>query len=281
MRPYRRLNIFKLSIVYRFLLKFANFFLCYMALFFISQRKGNSRPERIVAIVLSWKRIMNIPRVVAGLKRQSYIDDIIIFHNHPSWLWIPGCRNIFSDNNQGSIIRHKLAAELKNYDYFVFSDDDFELGSDFAADILPAIRTCGKQSVLGFWGRNFNLENNDEPYTSGKFVVSSNEIIPVDMLLGRFHIISKEGICELSQSRLNTPALISEDDIRANLTLQLSFKKPSYVMPVRHKLIELNAPHALKNRSFHYEYRNQAVIDAVNFGWQTQISALLKKSIVK
>ena len=103
--------------IYQCLISFFTSSFYYLSLFFIKQRRNNDREERIVAIVLSWKRLKNIPLVVWGLKKQSYIDDIIIFHNHPSWLKMPGCINIFSDLNLGCIIRHQIASVLETQNY--------------------------------------------------------------------------------------------------------------------------------------------------------------------
>jgi len=244
--------------------------LLYLSLFFIKQKKGKERKEKIVAIVLSWKRVKNIPYVVFGLKKQSYIDEIIIFHNHPSKLRIPGCKNIFSEKNLGCIVRHKIASTIKGYDYFVFSDDDLMLMNDLRKDILPVIRSKGKESVLGFFGQELNMKKNKEEYTSGKHTTSNKEMVPIDIIKGRFHIISKEGISEMAKSNFNTSSLKSEDDIRANLIIQRKFKKPSYLIPLNHRILELHDKHALERRPTHLQKRNEAVSDALKLGWEKQ-----------
>lgn len=163
-------------ITYQNLMSFLISFSHYLSLFFIKQQCDNKRKERIVAIVLSWKRTKNLPLVISGLKKQSYIDDIIIFHNHPSWLRIPGCKNIFSDLNLDCIIRHQLASTLNDYDYFVFIDDNLRLVCDLAEEVLPAIKTHGKESVLGFFGHNLNFKNEKTAYTSGPCIESKMKL---------------------------------------------------------------------------------------------------------
>lgn len=157
----------------------------YISLFVIGQKKGK-RKKNIVAIILSWKRVKNLPQVVFGLKRQSCINDIIILHNHPSKLWIPGCKNIFFKDNHGSIIRHQFAATLEEYDYFIFSDDDLMLNGDFSKELLQAMKSKGDQSILGFFGQQLNFNNRTNPYSTGKHTISKEEIKSVDIIKGRF-----------------------------------------------------------------------------------------------
>ncbi|MFC1851370.1 hypothetical protein ACFL27_14325 [candidate division CSSED10-310 bacterium] len=243
-------------------------FYYYLSLFARNKRRGKHK-ENIAAIVLSWKRTKNLPQIVFGLKKQSFIDDIFILHNHPSKLWVPGCKNIFFKKNKGCIIRHHFASTLKEYDYFVFSDDDLMLKDDFSKEVLEAIRKHGKESVLGFIGHELDLNNKDKPYTSGKYKTSKKVIMPVDIVKGRFHIISKLGITVMAKSGLDTDALKSEDDLRANIALQRKFKKPSYLIPIKHEIVELQDNHALEYRSFHIKYRDRAIRDGLTLGWKS------------
>ena len=220
---------------------------------------------KICAIVLSWKREKNIPFVVEGLKKQSFIDDILIFHNSPASKKIPDCINIVSELNLGCMVRHSIA-DLLDYDYFVFSDDDFCLRGDLTKVILPYINSHGSESVLGFFGREL-AKDSAEPYTSGKSV-TTDTFKPVDIVKGRFYIMSKRSLRALAESEFNTKCLRSEDDIRANVTCQYYFEKPSYLLPFSKEYVEeLPEPHALHERSFHNEYRDTAVTDAIKFGW--------------
>jgi len=167
------------------------------------------------------------------------------------------------------------------YDYFVFSDDDIVLDDDFSAEVMSAIRSYGKESVLGFFGRNLNFENKKEEYTFGTDRETHDEIIPTDIVKGRFHIISQEGIQELEISELNTPILKSEDDIRASITLQKKFKKPSFLIPIKHKITKLPDPYALEYRDHHKEYRDQAVLEALRLGWVPISAEHSKKQIIQ
>ncbi len=236
-----------------------------------STKQKRKHKENVAAIVLSWKRTRNLPQVVFGLKKQSFINEIFVLHNHPSNLMIPGCTNIFFEDNAGSKRRHQFASTLKEYDYFAFSDDDLMLTKDFSKDVLEAIRKHGKESVLGFFGHELNLDNDDKPYTSGKYTISKNAITPVDIVKGRFHIISRQGISVMAESGLDTDTLKSEDDLRANIALQKEFKRPSYLIPMKHEIVDLQDSHALEHRSFHKKNRDEAIRDGLTLGWKSRI----------
>jgi len=241
----------------------------YFLLFFKKQSKDKNeeRKERVVAIVLSWKRCANLPLVVYGLKKQSFIDDIVIVHNKPSWLRVPGCKNIFNEENLGCVVRHQIAAEMNGYDYFVFSDDDLMLKQDCSEEVLSVMRKFGQESVIGFFGYELNIDEPKTAYTSGKYKFAYKNTVPIDLIKGRFHIISKKGIEEITNSNLDTPALMSEDDLRANIALQRKFKKPSYLIPIKHKISDLPAFFALENRKKHLSIRDEAIRDGLERGW--------------
>ncbi|MBW3019660.1 hypothetical protein KY334_00015 [Candidatus Woesearchaeota archaeon] len=245
-----------------------SFFLEYyyfILLFFKKQNKKNNSNKKIAAIVLSWKRPKNLPFVIYGLKKQSCIDKIIILHNHPSKRWIPRCKNIFFEENHGCIIRHKYAAEIEGFDYFLFSDDDLMLKHDVSKVILNAINLYGEESMYGFFGQKLNLKST-KPYSQGTPINSISRDF-VDIIKGRLHIISKEGIKEMTNSNLDTPALLSEDDIRANIILQMKFNKANILLPLHKNPIDLQKKHALERRKNHLLLRDEAILDGIKMGW--------------
>ena len=239
----------------------------YLSLFAMYKRKGKHK-ENIAAIVLSWKRTKNLPQIVFGLKKQTFIDDIFILHNHPSKLWVPGCKNVFYKENKGCIIRHHFAATLNEYDYFVFSDDDLMLKHDCSKEVLEAIRKYGGESVLGFFGHVLNMNNKEKPYSSGRYKISKKVIMPVDIVKGRIHIISKQGINLMAKSGPDTELLKSEDDLRANIALQREYGKPSYLIPIKNEIVELQDNYALEHRGFHEKNRDRAIRDGLSLGWK-------------
>ena len=221
--------------------------------------------QKTLAIALSWRRPENLPKVVKGLRRQSYIDDIMIFHNHPSDRRIDGCINIVSDHNFGCAVRHQLAL-LMDYDTFVFTDDDLMLTEDLAPRLVPVIEAHGQQSVIGLYGHMLDIEHPRAAYSSGR-TVTAEGVMPVDLVKGRFHVLSRAVLQAISGPGLNTPALLAEDDIRVNVAVQWVFDEPSYLVPA-FGVKELPAPHARWRRAHHFEARDQAVYDGLQLGWR-------------
>ncbi|MEM9305278.1 MAG: glycosyltransferase family A protein [Pseudomonadota bacterium] len=221
--------------------------------------------QRTIAIVLSWKRTENLPYVIRGLRRQSYVDDIMIFHNHPSDRRMDGCINVFSDHNFGCAVRHQLAL-LLDYDYFVFIDDDLMLSRDLAPWLVPQRDKHGERRILGLVGHTLNLANQTAPYSSGSSSVSKTPRA-VDLVKGRFHMLSRGAIQAICDAGLHTRALLAEDDIRANVAVQMAFGEPGLLVPavgVRY----LPEPHGRWHRSNHLDDRDQAVQEAMELGWR-------------
>lgn len=236
------------------------------------EKIANRFNKKILAIVLSHDRPQNIPHVVGGLKKQSCIDDIVIIHNYPSNIRIEGCYNIFSDINFGCMIRHQIAFMFNDYDYFVFSDDDIMLRCDISDSITKSICQFGKECVLGLFGVRVNLKNREKAYSTGRNIVSNNsDPLAVDIVKGRFHILSKEAIFALASSNLNTKLLREEDDIRASVGVQKAFGKPGYLIPVKRSVQNLFQTGGLRDRPFHLQNRDQAVCDAFDLGWSSKI----------
>jgi hypothetical protein len=224
--------------------------------------------KKTAAMVLSWKRPDNIPIVIDGLKRQGWIDDIIIWHNSPSNVRIDGCINIVSDINFGCMIRHHMAAMFSEYDYFAFSDDDLVLTMDLSEYVNPAIDEHGKHSVLGFFGHLLNANNPKRSYSTGKTIHSSNgrvkKMFPVNVVKGRFHIVSKEQIHAALGWKMDCFALCSEDDIRINASSQEYFFSNSFLIPApKGFYTDLEANDARMDRENHWKLRDDAAYEGL------------------
>jgi len=219
---------------------------------------------KVCSILLSWKRPDNIPIIVDGLKKQKIVDDVIILHNHPSDIKIEGCKNIVSDINLGCIARHKIA-EILDYDHFIFSDDDLCLKEDISEILEEHMRKYGSRSVLGAYGRKLNMENKEKRYSTG--YETGNQFEYADIVKGRFHIMSRNAISILAQSKFNTEHLRSEDDIRANVSVQMHTKVPSVIMPIRGYFRDLPDQHALWKNPAHMNNRDMAIEEAIRLQW--------------
>lgn len=227
--------------------------------------------QKTMCIVLSWKREKNLPEVIGGLKKQSCIDDILVFHNYPSSTEVEGCKNIFSKTNLGCVARHDVAYKIDDYKYFMFSDDDFAFTRDLSDDISNTVLEFADKSVVGVVGLNLNIKNIDKSYSTGK-TLRSKKPIPVDIVKGRFHIISRENIHILFNSVFNESLFRKQDDLRANLTIQKHYKVPSFIFPSgKNDIKELDDSYALNKLPGHYDERDQIIIDGIKTGWKPMV----------
>lgn len=229
--------------------------------------QSTQKDRRVAAIVLSWKRPLNIPLVVRGLKRQTFIDDILVWHNHPSRFWCPGVSNFFSPKNFGCVIRHDLAAILPDYDYFVFCDDDLYLTQDASEAMNRAIDDYGPTSVIGIFGKDMNMNTPDQPYSAGQERIAGNDTLKTDIVKGRFHIVSRENIKALFEEHRSGDFNETEDDLRLNIFVQLRHQRPGILVPVYRKYKDLPQQHAVFSRKNHFEKRDQVIKDAIEEGW--------------
>ena len=224
-----------------------------------------ARPS-VVAIVLSWKRERNLPRVVRGLRRQSFVDTVVVVHNQPSRMRVPDCINLYCGANLGCGIRHLVAHDLVGWDAYLFIDDDLALEEDVASVLIPAFRSRGQESAIGFFGQVLNTEAPHRAYSTG-YGGRCGTLLPVDVVKGRFHVLSRQSVERLNAGSKSTPALEEEDDIRVSLALQKATGQPSYLVPAP-SMSELAEPKARWRRSGHLDVRDRAVSDAKVMGWR-------------
>jgi hypothetical protein len=82
--------------------------------------------ERVSACVLSWRRPHNLPAIVAGLGRHSFVDEILIWANDPAVPLDFGderVRVLSSRENVGCYGRYLCAEQARNRIVYVQDDD--------------------------------------------------------------------------------------------------------------------------------------------------------------
>lgn len=98
----------------------------------------------VSACLLSWKRPQNLPAIVRSLRRLEFIDEILIWNNHPGvQLEIADdiTRVIQSDQNQSCYGRFLCAAEARNA--VVYVQDDDAINHDIAGLYRQFLRDPG------------------------------------------------------------------------------------------------------------------------------------------
>jgi SAM-dependent methyltransferase len=234
------------------------------------------RNLKVDAFLLSYKREDNLEVVVKGLKRQSFINDIYLFHNHPSTRQIDGVINIVSGKNFRCIVRHAIA-QMAETEYVLFIDDDLELLTDLSSRIRTAIQ-MEPNAIIGIFGSNVekNVETSRLYLSGGKFGYKQEKFYRyVDIVIGRFHIIKKEYLNShidfLNKNKYFIENfVITRDDLLLNLATQLKTKTPGLLIPIEPEkdIKSLPEPHAVCGMKTHYVIRSFFIKEFLNSGWK-------------
>ncbi|MCP5105278.1 MAG: methyltransferase domain-containing protein [bacterium] len=241
-----------------------------------AKQSHNLKKLKVDAFLLSYKREDNLEAVVAGLKRQSLINNIYLFHNHPSNRKIDGVINIVSDKNFRCIVRHAIA-QMAETDYVLFIDDDLELLTDLSPRIRTAVR-MEPHAIIGIFGSNVekNVETSKLYLSGGKFGYKQETFYRyVDIVIGRFHIIRKEYLSShidyLNKNKYSIENfVITRDDLLLNLATQLKTKIPGLLIPIEpgKDFRSLPEPHAVCGMKTHYVVRSFLIKEFLKIGWK-------------
>ncbi len=231
---------------------------------------------KVDAIILSYKREKNLPAVIRGIRKQSMVRDIYLFHNAPSKKKISGVINICSEMNYGCIVRHAIGL-LTDADYLLFVDDDMELNADFSSRFSQAVKMY-PESIIGFYGASINpFDKSNNQYSNRIDFQYISFPIHVDIVKGRVILCKKKYLLNSLEWILKNENQTKElrffakrcDDIILNLSTQLKTKQPSIIIPVQKKeIIELPAPHGLESSKDHYFERDKTVSEFEKKGWR-------------
>lgn len=231
---------------------------------------------KAAAVILGFRRPDNLPSVIRGIRRQSMVEKIYVFHNHPSKSHVDGVINIFSEENFGCIARHAFSL-LLDAERILFVDDDLELMADFSARFEFAARTA-PYAVSGLTGVNINQKADHTPlYGSGGFLDLSPVPQHVDIVKGRVHLANKQHLINSFQFITDNKGKIDGlregqfimDDVIINLASQLKTGKPSFLIPANaEELRNLNAPAGAHDHPEHYTIRHDLIREFLAKGWK-------------
>lgn len=140
----------------------------------------------VTAILLCWKRLYNVHKIVAGLK-ESGIHDILVWSNNSEDHYVhsvnDGVRVIHSATNCGVLARYSMAT-LAKHNTLLIQDDDLQLPTPTVHALL-ANRSAYKSNVCGLYGRN--------PRPDGSYADNrDNDDCDVEVVCGRVMMFSRE-----------------------------------------------------------------------------------------
>jgi glycosyltransferase involved in cell wall biosynthesis len=242
---------------------------------FVKARKSHSmKTVKADAFVLSYKREENLPAVIRGLKRQSFVDNIYIIHNHPSKRKVDGAINIFSQKNFRCIARHSIA-QLAENEYVLFMDDDLELMTDLSPRFIQALET-EPEAVAGLLGNNVDpgAPARQLYWSGGKFHEGSSFQRFVDIVIGRCHLCKRKYLGESFKfiAQHDFPIdnfTVIRDDVILNLAAQLQTKVPGILVPAQidRDFKNLPEPHAVWKMKSHFAIRSSIIKYFMDNGW--------------
>jgi hypothetical protein len=156
----------------------------------------------VSAILLSWKRPTNIPRIINEILSVPFVKEVIVWNNNPKiQLDFSNCKVINSSYNFMPFARY-CAAILASEKTVLFQDDDVLFPKRSIEHAYNEyLKDRGR--IYGMNGRN--LDN-------GKYNLNS-VIGECDIVLGQFMIFSKELLASVFQNILRLMPFDRGDDI--------------------------------------------------------------------
>jgi hypothetical protein len=168
----------------------------------MADRPYSAAGERITAILLSWQRPRNLPRIVAELARFRPIDEIIVWNNNPeARLDLPGATVINSPRNFLCFPRYCMAPLASNETIW-FQDDDLLLTGGRIESVRAAY-LADTSRIYGIVGRDIvnGLYSADDVYGE------------CDIVLGRAMLFHRRLLHHAFEPFGALPPDIREDDI--------------------------------------------------------------------
>ncbi len=209
-------------------------------------RNSDATPEdKATAILLSWKRVQNMPDIVAEVASWRRVDEVLVWNNNPeTTLSFKGATVINAGRNFGCFARYGLVGLAANQIIW-FQDDDIALDEDQFERVFAAFEKDPTR-IYGCQGRNVV----DGAY-SPKPVYGPCDIVVGQAML--FHRALTRHIHALL-ARHDIPT--DEDDI----LFSLACPGPHFAVNVEPvKEIGWDDEHALWRRPGHFEARQRQI----------------------
>lgn len=202
--------------------------------------------DKVTAILLSWRRVETLTRIVADLAGWARIGEILVWNNNPEiTLDLPGATVINAGRNFGCLARYGVAL-LAAHDGIWFQDDDLilteaQFEAVFAAYAADPVRIYGRQ------GRNLDSARRYSP----KPVYGA-----CDIIVGQTMLFHRSLLRHLYDYLGRMPLATDADDILFSLSC-----------PTRHFAVDVEPvteigwddDNALWRRPEHFANRQRAI----------------------
>lgn len=201
--------------------------------------------EKITAILLSWRRVPNLGRIIDELRRTPLIAEIMLWNNNPEVrLDFPGVTVINSPRNFLCLARYCLVP-LAAHDLIWFQDDDLLLRRA-QIEAIYAAYAADPSRIYGIMGRDIvnGLYSADVVYGE------------CDIVLGQAMLFHRRLLHHAFEPLGSVPPDLAEDDIIFSLA---SPRRPFAVDVSPIEDLGSEDDSALWRRPDHFERRQRAV----------------------
>jgi hypothetical protein len=204
-----------------------------------------AKPKSITAILLSWKRTHNLPRILQQLEASPLISEIMLWNNDPGvQLEFPGVKVINSPRNYHCLARYCLVPLAANQTIW-FQDDDVvirpdqieAIHSEYIKDPSRLYGAAGRNIVNGLYSAD--LEHGECDIILGQTMLFNRALL--------YHAFEPAGL---------PPVEVLEDDIIFSLACGCRHFAVD-VGPIEMPGWDDEA--AIWKRPGHFEQRQQAV----------------------
>jgi hypothetical protein len=161
---------------------------------------------KVSAILLSWRRVATLEKIVAQLRQWRRVDEILVWNNDPDRkLMLPGATVLNAGRNFGSLARYSLVP-LASHDTIWFQDDDMLIAEPQFEAVFAAY-AADPRRLYGCRGRNL---------TNGAYVME-NAYGECDIIVGQTMMFHRSLLHHLFRFLGCIPLSSRSDDIAFSL----------------------------------------------------------------
>ena len=226
--------------------------------------KVKKKIDTVTVVCPTWKRYVNIPEIIMGVRESKYPSKILIWDNGGKLTDTAADYTICSSNNFESKIKNVLPL-LITTKYVLIQDDDLKIHPD----TITIMKECCDRHPDSIICLKYGVTDND-----GNYIASNLSTVeqPVDYPVGRV-LFMHTALAHASFLPLFLPIFeIGEEDLCLGLATQLITNEPSYAIDYRRcKPIELDGRCARCAREYHFANRTLTINKFKDLGWTSLV----------
>jgi len=197
---------------------------------------GDPSPMDVTAILLSWKRVGNLDKIIRSLQNNSVKPKEIIVVNNNAQIQLakPGTTVINCGKNFGCLVRHAIGM-MAATSHCLFMDDDLKLGSKGIENFVHWSEKF-PEAILGYFGAILGM--GDKPYSAKKNIKARKikSATRVDVVKGRIHFCRTSKLHQSFRFVADAKSkvedfVLAQDDILLSLANR-HYGHDNYVIPI-------------------------------------------------